>query len=85
VNDKLHTVLSLVQSTMQFIPADIIVSENFNIYRSFRGRGATMRAKEQGVDEVTIEMNNRWRKVQNCQGGLPFPLCHNFMWKFLKH
>ena len=48
----------------------IVVSEKFNIHRLIR-RGAMMRAKEQGVDEATIEMNNRWQKVQNCQGGLP--------------
>ena len=70
INDELHSVLSLLQTTTQVIPADIIVTEKFNIHRSFR-RGATTRAKEQGVDEPTIELNNRWRKVQNCQGGLP--------------
>lgn len=32
-----------------------------------------MRAKEQGVDEPTIEMYNSWRKVDNNkqQGGIP--------------
>jgi hypothetical protein len=70
INDELHSALSILQTTTQVIPADIIVSEKFNIHRSFR-RGATTRAKEQGVDEPTIELNNRWRKVQNCQGGLP--------------
>ena len=82
INDELHAALSIVQTTTQAIPADIIVSEKFNIHRSFR-RGATTRAKEQGVGEATIEMNNRWRKVQNCQGGLPnLPQCHSFMLKF---
>ena len=52
------------------IPSDIEVDERFNVYRSFR-RGATTRAKEQGVAEPTIEMNNRWRKWQNKQGSLP--------------
>jgi len=70
VNDELHAALSIVQTTTQEIPANIVVSEKFNIHCSFR-RGATTRAKEQGVDEATIAMNNRWRKVQNCQGGLP--------------
>lgn len=52
------------------IPLDIEVRERFNIHRSFR-RGATTRAKEMNVPESTIELNNRWRKVQNKQGGLP--------------
>ena len=70
INDELRAALSIVQATTQVIPVDIVVSEKFNILRSFR-QGATTRAKEQGVDEATIEMNNRWRKVQNCQGVLP--------------
>ena len=52
------------------IPAVIIVSKKFNIHCSFR-QGAMTIAKDQGVDEVTIEMKNWWRKVQNCQEGLP--------------
>ena len=52
------------------LPSDIVVPEKFNIQRSFR-RGVTTRAQEQGVDEVTIEISNQWRKIQNCQGGLP--------------
>ena len=71
VNEELHAVLSGVQMTTEdIIPSDIVISEKFNTYRSFR-RGATTRAKEQGVDEPTIELNNRWRKVQNSQGSLP--------------
>jgi len=40
-----------------------------NLYCSFC-REVTTRAKEQG-DELNIEMNNRWRKLENKQGGLP--------------
>jgi len=58
VNDELHAVLLIVQSTTHFIPADIVlVPEKFNIHRLYR-RGATMMARGQGVDEATIEMNN---------------------------
>ena len=70
LNDELHSVMSIVQLTSALIPSDLSVSEKFMVYRSFR-RGATTRAKEQGVKEDTIEMNNRWRKVQNSHGNVP--------------
>ena len=62
--------LKVKESGKGLIPAGIDIDSRFNVYRSFR-RGATTRAKEQGVDEPTIEMNNRWRKWQNKQGSLP--------------
>ena len=71
VNEELHAILSVVQmTTTDIIPSDIVISEKFNTCRSCQ-RGATTRAKEQGLDEVTIELNNWWRKVQNSQGSLP--------------
>ena len=71
VNGELHTQLKKIQDeSIGLIPIDLEVDERFKVYRSFR-RGATTRAKEQGVDEPTIEMNNRWRKWQNKQGSLP--------------
>ena len=71
LNGEFHSVLNKVQSSGSgIIATDVVVDERFNVYRSFR-RGATTRAKEQGVDEPTIEMNNRWRKWQNKQGGMP--------------
>jgi hypothetical protein len=71
LNGELHDILERVQSQQNdIIPLDIEVRERFNIHRLFR-RGATTRAKEMNVPEATIELNNRWRKVQNKQGGLP--------------
>jgi hypothetical protein len=71
LNGELHSMLTRVQhSRGVLIPDSIDIEDRFNVYRSFR-RGATTRAKEQGVDEQTIEMNNRWRKWQNKQGSLP--------------
>jgi hypothetical protein len=52
------------------ISKDVEVGQKFKVYRSFR-RGATTQAKERDVGETTIEMNNRWRKVQLKQGSLP--------------
>ena len=71
VNGELHNVLKQVQANRPgILPVDIDVDKKFNTYRSFR-RGATTRAKEQGVSEATIVMNNRWRAVQGKQGSLP--------------
>ena len=71
LNEELHLVLERLRAiSPSLIPADIDIGESFNIRRSFR-RGATTRAKEQGVNEATIELNNRWRKVQNSQGNVP--------------
>jgi hypothetical protein len=71
LNEELHFMMNKIQELgTGLIPTGVDVDERFNVYRSFR-RGATKRAKEQGVDEATIEMNNRWRKWQNKQGSLP--------------
>ena len=71
LNGELHKALSKLRGSGRGgIPAGIDIDERFNVYRSFR-RGATTRAKEQGVDETTIEMNNRWRKWQNKRGSMP--------------
>ena len=71
LNKELHNAMEKIQNKGDgLVPSDIEVRERFNIYRSFR-RGATTRAKEMKVPEPTIELNNRWRKVQNKQGSLP--------------
>ena len=71
VNGELHHMMKHVQSlNPNLIPSDVDVDKRFNTYRSFR-RGATTRAKEQGVSEPTISMNNRWRAIEGNQGGLP--------------
>jgi hypothetical protein len=71
LNNELHDVLERVQSlSNDVLPLDVEVWEHFNIHRSFR-QGATTRAKQKNVPEATIELNNRWRKVQNRGGGLP--------------
>lgn len=71
LNGILHETLGKIQVNRPDLLAPVIqVEEKFSIYRSFR-RGATTRAKEAKVSEPTIQMNNRWRKVQNRSGGLP--------------
>ena len=71
INGELHNMLVQVQTVRNdLIRPDIEVEKRFNLYRSFR-RGATTLAKERNVPESTILLNNRWRKVEAKQGGLP--------------
>ena len=49
---------------------DLEVENKYKVFRSFR-RGATTRAKEFKVGEDILNMNNRWRKVQNKSGTMP--------------
>ena len=71
LNGELQNAITKVKELGRItMPSGADVDRRFNVYRSFR-RGATTRAKEQGVDEPTINMNNRWRKWQNKQGSLP--------------
>ena len=80
LNAEFHDILERLQREGgSGIPEDLIVNERFNVYRSFR-RGATTRAKEMKVDPDVIEMNNRWRKVENKQGSLPkLPMSQLYM------
>ena len=50
--------------------ATIEVEKKYKVFRSFR-RGATTRAKEMKIGEDALNMNNRWRKVQNKSGTMP--------------
>ncbi len=71
LNQEFHSRLESVRETHgELIDRDIDIEEKFSIFRSFR-RGATTRAKEMGVQDSVISMNNRWRKSQNAAGGLP--------------
>ena len=52
------------------VDCDVSIESLYNIHRSFR-RCATTTARETGVPKDAIEMNNRWRKVENKSGGMP--------------
>jgi hypothetical protein len=45
------------------IGPDVDIEQIYGFYCSFR-RGATTRAREQGVSEADIDLINRWRKVE---------------------
>ena len=70
LNKELHRSLSNLQgSRPDLIPRDVVVTEVYNVYRSFR-RGATTRAREAKVPKDIIELNNRWSKVERKSGGM---------------
>lgn len=71
LNAELHDVLLEIQSdSPELIASSIDVKYKYSINRSFR-RGATTRAREMGVSEATISINNRWRQVERSGGSMP--------------
>ena len=71
LNKELHQALANLQlSRPDLIAPDVVVTEGYNVYRSFR-RGATTRAREAKVPKDVIEVNNRWSKVERKSGGMP--------------
>jgi len=71
LNKELHRNLSNLQASRpDLISRDVVVTEVYNVYRSFR-RGATTRAREAKVPKDVIELNNRWNKVERKSGGMP--------------
>ncbi len=65
--DKLQVVQ---QHHPTLIPAEIIVSEEYGISRSFR-RGATSEARARGVTPDDIDLINRWRTFEHAKGRRP--------------
>ena len=71
LNKELWDMLIRIQITRPDLCArDLEIETKYKVFRSFR-RGATTRAKEFKVGEDVLNMNNRWRKVQNKSGTMP--------------
>ena len=71
LNKELWEQLHQIQVTKPELCAQSLeVESKYKVFRSFR-RGATTRAKEAKVGEDILNMNNRWRKVQNKSGTMP--------------
>ena len=71
LNKQLWATLQNIQATKPNLFARALDIENkYKVFRSFRRR-ATTRAKEFKVGEDILNMNNRWRKVQNKSGTMP--------------
>ena len=52
------------------LSGDLELEKKFKVCRSFR-QGAATHAKETKIGETALNMNNRWRKVQNKSGTMP--------------
>ena len=71
LNKELWEMLRKIQiSRPDLCGEDLEIENKYKVFRSFR-RGATTRAKEFKVGEAVLNMNNRWRKVQNKSGTMP--------------
>ena len=68
IDERFVEELQKVQKThSHLIDASIEVDENFSIFRSIR-KGSTARAVDMKVDQLTIDLHNRWRTLEN-RGG----------------
>ena len=67
------TRIAEVQATRPgIVQADVDVFDRYSMRRSLR-RGSDSQAIAQGIDEIVIELNNRWRLVEKAKGsGTPF-------------
>jgi hypothetical protein len=54
----------------ELISRDVDVMEEYGLSRSFR-RGADTRAMNAGVSDADIDLNCRWRTVENSKGKRP--------------
>lgn len=66
-----HGILKKIQVRFsKVIPKDVMVEEEYSVYRSLR-RGATSEARNVGIPQEVIEANNRWRKHMRSKGMVP--------------
>jgi hypothetical protein len=67
--------LEWIQQNMEgIIPKSVNLWEEFGVRRSTM-RGATTAALNAGLDGPTIDVNNRWRKVEAAKGKMPRYSC----------
>ena len=59
-----------IKEETHLIPDKIDVREKYGIYRSLR-KDSNTEAVNQGVNQDAIDLNNRWRKVENTKGRRP--------------
>ena len=60
--------LTRVQLTHpELIDAGIDIAEHFSIFRSIR-KGSTARVIDMKVDQIAIDLHNRWRTIENKRG-----------------
>ena len=71
LNNALHDILNQVRVLHpEYFDKGLVIEDKFSIFRSFK-RGAHTRATEAGVSPAAIDMNNRWKKVQQQKSSMP--------------
>ena len=71
MNKVLHEILNRVKEKHpDYFDERQIIEDKYSVFRSFK-RGAHTRATEAEVPQSVIDMNNRWKKVQQNKGGTP--------------
>ena len=70
INGIIREGLMKIQRETDLIPEGISVEAKYSIHRSGRRFGNT-RAKQAGVPDWIINLNNRWRKFQAKSGSMP--------------
>ena len=66
----LEKLTSIQQQHTRLIPDSVDLNDNFGMSRSFR-RGSTTHAKNLGVSDAVIDLNNRWRTFDRIRGSMP--------------
>lgn len=67
----MHDLLKTLQEK-DMVTEDIIVENEFHMYRSLR-QGAVARATNMQLSKTVIETNNRWRSMQTSRGKKNLP------------
>jgi hypothetical protein len=69
--ETFHELLfEIKEARPDLIPAEVDVFEDFGLSRSLR-RGSATTAGRHGVSSATVELINRWRKIENAKGMKP--------------
>jgi hypothetical protein len=66
----LSEIFDIQTSTVGIVGAHVNVFDEYGVSRSFR-RGSDAHALNQGVSVADIEINNRWRSIDNAGGKAP--------------
>ena len=63
----LELIVEIQERDVGIVPRDMDVFDRYGVFRSWR-RGATSIARNSGLSEKDIELNNWWRKVEDSRG-----------------
>ena len=66
----IEKLITIQQQHPHLIPDSVDLTDEFGMSRSFR-RGSTTHAKNLGVSDAVIDLNNRWRTFDRSRGSMP--------------